>query len=469
LKRFRAAYVMSALGIFLLVSVIIAGRCVFEKTEALNGMISMQKITVSIKNQLDPNGSSLLTQKDLGSIREVMGNSMITHTIQATLPVSFDKISANARVIGTDSFYTMFHEAGIKSGGFLTQESQDRGETVAVIEDELAWKLYNTDNAVGNQIRIFGCTFRIVGVAAKDKSAISRLSDDGNANIYIPSTTFFNLDKNAGISHFEAVTPDNGTLGGNENEITNAIRTIGKNPSAYQITDYNIERAQMEQKPYIAIFILGFITILWILSYIKTIVSHLISIFKSQSSTDYFIGIVRNNTALLSQTAGKTTLAILFILGLWQCIHFSFYINPALIPDELIDISYYIGLLKDYFQQSAANTGFVAPYAEQLFNHARGLSDIIFFAGFLPGLLLLAVGLSLFKRHAFEADRILLITGIFLLLSTGVILLLSMAYGLPAVIDMKSFAVLCSFLLAGCLRNRFNQPGRIENNYQINE
>lgn len=462
MKGFKAAYIMSALGIFLLLSVMIAGRSIFEKTGTLNGLIAMQKITVSINNHLNSKGSSLLTQKEMDRIQEVMDNRLITHTIQTTLPVSVKGISINARVIGTDSCYSMFNEVKIKNGGFLTKESEERGETVAVIEDELAWQLFNTDNAVGNQIRIFGRTFRIIGVSNKDSSIIARLSNDGNANIYIPSRTFFDLDENAGISHFEVATSDNGTLGRNETEITKALQSIGKNPAAYKITDYNIERALMEQKPLIATFILGFIAMMWTIFYIKTITLNLISFFKRQSDTDYFFGIVRHNTLQLLQSAGKTALAILFILGLWMCIRFKLYINPALIPDELIDISYYSGLLKEYFQQSALNTGYIAPYAEQLFNKARVLSDVIFFAGFLPGFVLLSAGLSLFHKKAYDADCILLIMGILLFISTGILLLLSIACGLQAVIDMKSFAVLCSFLLASCLRNRFTQPVRID-------
>lgn len=469
MKGFKAAYIMSALGIFLLLSVVITGRSVFEKTGTLNGSVSMQKITVSVKNHLDPKGSSLLTQKDMNRIREVMDDRLVTHTIQNTFPVSVKNVSINARVIGTDSFYAMFHEVKIKSGGFLTKESEERGETVAVIDDELAWQLYNTDNAVGNQIRIFDRTFRIIGVSAKDSSIIARLSDDGNANIYIPSRTFSDLYENAGISCFEVETSDNGTLGGNESEIANAIRTIAGNPSAYKITDYNIERALMEQKPFIAIFIMGSITIIWTLFYIKVIGAHLISFFKSESGTDYFYGIVRHNTSFILQSAGKAALAVLFILGLWQCIRFKLYINPALVPDELIDISYYSGFLKEFLRQSAADTGYIAPYAEQLFNHARLLSDVIFFSGFLPGLLLLSAGLSLFHRKTLEADRILLIMGIMLLISTGVLLLLSMACGLQAVIDMKGFAVICSFLLASCLRKLYAQPGRIKDMVQISE
>jgi hypothetical protein len=467
LKGFKAAYIMSALGIFLFLSVMIPGRSIFEKTETLNGSVSMQKITVSVKNHLDPIGSSLLSLKDMDGIREAMDGRLISHTMQDTLPISFERISVNARVIGTDSFYSMFHEVRIKSGGFLTQESEQRGETVAVIEDALAWQLFNTDNAVGNQISIFGRTFRIIGVSYKDSSIISKVSDDGNANIYIPSKTFSDLDANAGISHFEVATSDNNTLGRNESEITEVIQSIGKNPTAYKITDYNIESALMEQKPFIAIFVMGFNIIIWTLFYIKTIILNLISFFKSQSSTDYFSGIVRHNTLFMLQTASKTALAILFILGLWKCIRFRLYINPALVPDELIDISYYINFLEEHLRQSALNTGFIASYAEQLFIHAKGLSDVIFFTGFIPGLLLLSTGLSLFQRNTLEADRILLTVGIMLLLSTGILQLLSITYELQAVIDMKSFAVLCSFLTASCLRNKYIKPGRLENIVQI--
>ena len=455
---------MSALGIFLLLSVVIAGGSVFEKTVDLNGFNSMQKIAVSVKNHLDPKGSGLLTQKDMDRIREAVDGRLMTHAIQGTIPVSVKDLSVNARVIGTDAFYIDFHEVRLKSGGFLTKESGDRGETVAVIEDELAWKLFNTDNAVGNQIEVLGRTFRIIGVAAKDNSIIARLSNDGDANIYIPSRTFSDLDENAGISSFEVATSDNGTLGRNESEITDAVRSIGRNPSAYKITDYNIERALMEQKPPIAIFIIGFITIIWTLIYIKNIVAELISFFKSESGADYFSSIVRHNTMRLLQPAGKLFLAILFILGLWQCIRFKLYINPALVPDELIDISYYANYLKEFLRQSAVDAGYIAPYAERLFDNARGLSGIIFFGGFLPGMFLLSIGLSLFRRSSLEADRILLILGIILLASTGILLLLSYMCGLQAVVDMKSFAVICPFLFASCLRNRHIRPGGVKNN-----
>jgi hypothetical protein len=467
LKRLNTAYIMSAIGIFLLLSVIIAGNGVFKTTETLNGMISMQKISVCAKNQLDPQGSNLFTAKDMDRIQETLNNRMITYTIQTTLPVSFENASISARVIGTNSFYSMFHDVSIKSGGFLTQESQDRGETVAVIEDELAWKLFNTDNAVGNQISIFDRTFKIIGVCSKEHSIIAKLYDDGNANIYIPSKTFSDLDKNAGISCFEAATDDDSTLGRNESEITRAIQTTGKNPSAYKITDYNIQRALMEQKPSIVVFLMGIITILGLLLYIKTVFIHLISFFKSESSTNYFSNIVRRNALFLLLSAGKAVLALLFVFFLWQCIRFKLYINPVYVPDELIDVSYYFSLLKDYLQQNAIDKGYIAPYSEQLLQNARVLSDIIFYAGFLPGLFFLATGLSLFRKCGLEADRIFLLQGILLLISSGALLSLSIVSGLHAAMDLKSFAVLCPFLLAGCLGGGFAQTGRTGKTNQI--
>jgi hypothetical protein len=450
---------MSALGIFLLLSVMIAGRSVYEKTKTLNGPVSMQKISVSVKNHLDAKGSSLLSQKDADRIAEAMDGRLLTHTMQAALPVSFQNNAIEARVIGTDSSYPLFHEVRLKSGGFLTRESGERGETVAVIEEDLAWQLFNTENAVGNQIRLLGRTFRIIGVSAKDRSILAGLSGDGTSNLYIPSQTFSGLDGDAEISHFEVATTDDGTLGRNEDEIAKVLRSIGKNPAAYQIIDYNIERARMEQKPHIVIFTIGFIMILWTLFYIKTMVLQLLSFLKKESDTDYFRDMVRHNISRILQTAGKTVLAILFILGVWQCIRFRFYIDPALVPDELIDLSYYSGLVKESFQKMAANTGYVAPYAELLFDKARLLSGALFFAGFLPGLLLLSAGLSLFRKHSFAADRTFLILGIQLLLWTGILLLLSKVCGLQAAIDMRSFAVFCPFLLAGCVRKRFTRSG----------
>lgn len=75
-------------------------------------------------------------------------------------------------------------------GGFYTGEEQLQHARVAVLGSEAKEKLFSGRNALGEQIRIEGLSFEVVGVLS---AKMQEGNSDINRVLYIPFTTISNL------------------------------------------------------------------------------------------------------------------------------------------------------------------------------------------------------------------------------------------------------------------------------------
>ncbi|MBB6215386.1 hypothetical protein HNQ80_001475 [Anaerosolibacter carboniphilus] len=467
MKKRKAVWILTFLGILLMLSFIVLGRGLVMQCVQLNSDYSMEKVLVSVKNQIDRQGINSFSIDDIERLEKELTTKPISYTTQSGIistPVSSSESTAlSVRLAGVDYNYPLFTSMTLKEGSFITQKQEEEGSMVAVIDEQLAWELFKTVNATGRTIDIFDNAFRITGVVKKDPSLIGKLTDDGLPNVYIPAAVMMELDVTARITVLQIKTIDGNTLNQNMADVSTALRQIGKDPSNYNIVDYNIKLALIKQWPLLFVSILGIVSMFILLVHVKDSIGNLYALIRAGCKIDYFSNVIKGNLTGIRTLILEITLGFLGIVFIWLGIRFKPYIPPKYIPEELINISYYLDLIRDEIQGGIQNIGYVPPQSELIVNAVNMLLYLLFCISVVLGLLLLYIGFREVKALNLDSNKLIFIFGLFFAFSFGILAVAAFLTGLPFMLDVKSILVAWAFIFLNILHITKRKESGIRN------
>ncbi|MFZ5965615.1 MAG: ABC transporter permease [Bacillota bacterium] len=466
MEKRNAVWTLTFTGILVMLSLIVLGKGLVLECSRLNSDYAMQKVLVSVKNQIDHQGINSFSADDIKRLRKELSTQDISYIAQSGLintSVSNGNMVLPVRLIGVDYRYPLFSSLTLEEGSFITQEQEEEGAMVAVIDDDLAWELFKTENATGKTIDIFGGVFRIIGVVEKDDTLIGKLTDDGLSSVYIPAAVMLERDDTARITALQIKTADTGTLDQNRTTVSTALRRIGKDPSQYNIIDYNLIFALMEQKPLLFVFILGVASMLTLLAYAKNAMKKLYSVIRDGCKKDYFSNVIKYNLAEIGIYILEMTFVLTGIVLIWLGIRFRPYIPPQNIPDELINISYYSDLIKGVIQDGIQNMGYVPPRPELIADTVNTMLNLLFCISVVLGFLLLYTGFREVRALNMDSNRLMLIFSLFFFLSLGILAVAGFLTGLPFMLDVKSILVAWVFIFLNILHITKRKESGIKN------
>ncbi len=466
MMRRKAVWLLISSGILLILSFIILGGALVEQCVLLNGAYSMQKVLVSGKNQEDPKGKVSFSIDDIKRLKKDLSTMGISYTARSDIVDTSVSSGINVfpvRLIGTDYMYPLFSRLSLVEGSFITRKQEEEGAMVAIIDKELAWDIFKTKNAANRTIDICGAAFRIIGVMEKDASIIGKLTDDGLPMVYIPASVMLERDATARIIDLQIKTANAGTLGQNTTEISAAIRQIGKDPSNFNIIDYNLKLALMEQKPLLLVFILGIASMLILLSHIKNLIKKIYFLIRDRCNGDYFSNVIKHNLKGIESHILEMALSLTGIVFIWIGIRFTLYIPPQNIPDELINISYYSDLVTAAIQEGIQSRGYIAPQTELIVNATDMLLNLLFCISFILGLLLLYAGLRELKGLNMDSGKLTSVLGLLFILSMVILTAAAFLLGLPYTANVKSVLVIWAFIFLNNLRITNRKESDVKN------
>lgn len=456
MKKRKALWLISFFGVLFTLSSIILGGGLIEKCLELNGDYSLQKVIVTVKNQLDPQGLNSFTMDDVTKLEKELPNNDISVVSRSGLisnSVSFNSTAYPVNLNGVDSTYPKFTDVSLEKGGFITSKQEEEGAMVAVIDYDLALDIFKTVNVTGQKLEIFGAVFIITGVTGKDGSIIGKLTENGLSDVYIPVGVMLELDHTAGINAIQIKTEDAATLDQNRNSITSALQQIGKNPSNYSLSDYNIRLALMKQLPKLYPFILGTISIIALMMYLKKILSRLYRYLRCGCRTDYMLNVIKYNLNYIGACILEMVLSLMGIVLIWLGSRFELYIPPNYIPDELTNISYYQDLFKAAIQGSMQNMGYMASHPEMLVNTANMLLNFIVFSSAVLGAILLHAGFRESSYLNIDIKAITVVFAVLVVFSLAILAIAAFFADLPFMPDIKSILVVWAFIYIKILFN----------------
>lgn len=147
---------------------------------------SMGANTVTIQIQGTPLKQGL-TQGDVNKIAELPNITGISPTISGKTTVAFDGDSMDDIMLqGKNDVYFENTEDVISSGRIINSIDTENNSRVALIGNDIAKKLYVGKNPIGQEIKIEGITYNIIGILQESDSFASA---DTNNSVIIPYTT----------------------------------------------------------------------------------------------------------------------------------------------------------------------------------------------------------------------------------------------------------------------------------------
>lgn len=157
-----------------------------------------------------------LTAKDVTAIETQVANiSAVAPASSGSYQVSAESSNTNVSVIGTTIDYPSVRNVRLASGSWFVESQQENASRVAILESGTAETLFGTTSAaLGQQIRIQGQPFTVIGVTASKStsSSSSQFSQSsGDSGVYIPFQAFKRyLSSSTGIStiYIEAASQD---------------------------------------------------------------------------------------------------------------------------------------------------------------------------------------------------------------------------------------------------------------------
>ncbi|MGA7935525.1 MAG: ABC transporter permease [Kovacikia sp.] len=117
------------------------------------------------------------------SIREVAAQR------QSQLPIVYRNLNKSSSVIGTTPEFLSVRSFDMAKGRFLNNQDLEKNSQVVILGADIATRFFGNRDPIGQQIRIQGLSFQVIGVMQAKGSFLGNNQDD---TAYIPITTHAN-------------------------------------------------------------------------------------------------------------------------------------------------------------------------------------------------------------------------------------------------------------------------------------
>lgn len=156
--------------------------------------------TTSVTDSISSLGTNLLSVtisddkgspyklKDLEELMSKDGIDEVAPLTQTTATLSGTSQEESGRVYGTTGAYFRIQGKEVQLGRILKSVDVDNHVNVAVITQDTATDLLGRKNVIGENIKINGMSYEIIGVLEEDESAASMLSGS-SYEVYVPYTS----------------------------------------------------------------------------------------------------------------------------------------------------------------------------------------------------------------------------------------------------------------------------------------
>ena len=130
-----------------------------------------------------------LKEDDMEPLKQLGAIKYVSPEYVEDLPIVYGLKQTTAAIRGVASEYGIMRSEDAEFGRFLNSEDVEKQRRVIFLGSEIAKKLFGNSPAVGQDVRIKGLTFEVIGVLTK-KAALSNYYSPDKYSTFIPYTTF---------------------------------------------------------------------------------------------------------------------------------------------------------------------------------------------------------------------------------------------------------------------------------------
>ncbi|QSV53150.1 MAG: FtsX-like permease family protein [Dolichospermum sp. UKL201] len=170
---------------------------------------------------------TLVLQDAKAIAKQVRAVKEVAPEINNRSTITYRNRNTTSTVIGTTPNYITVRSLEIKEGRFFNDFDIKRNKRVAVLAPDLANKLFDNQNPVGQKIRIQNTTFQVIGLTVAKGSSFGSNSDD---TVFIPINTMFSRlvgrtsPFGINVSLISVSAQDENSISAAEFQMTNLLR-----------------------------------------------------------------------------------------------------------------------------------------------------------------------------------------------------------------------------------------------------
>ncbi len=108
---------------------------------------------------------------------------------QSQLPVVFRNLNTSSLIVGTTPEFLSVRSFDMQRGRFISDQDVARNTQVVALGSDVATRFFGNRDPIGEEIRIRGITFQVIGVLQSKGAFLGNNQDDA---VYVPITTMAN-------------------------------------------------------------------------------------------------------------------------------------------------------------------------------------------------------------------------------------------------------------------------------------
>lgn len=184
-----------------------------------------------------------LTENDLNELAAIDNVDSISPSVSVVSQVAADgKVSEKVSVQGKNEQYFLHNEGLVTSGRALFVSDMQNDVKVCVIDSTCAKTFFPGQNPIGQEIRITGVTYKIVGLCGSSDNLMGTMtiSNDDAGTIYIPYRNALTMNGTNAITSVDIYVSDTSMMDETEASIKQLLNnTFNQNENAFYI--FNME------------------------------------------------------------------------------------------------------------------------------------------------------------------------------------------------------------------------------------
>ena len=189
--------VLTMLGIIIgVAAVIVLVSLATGTTQSITDRISSMGSNLLSVNIFGRGNGGTLTEEEMNEWRAKEGIKYLAPTVSGSQEVKAGTSSMNASFIGTVKDYVDMNGLELTDGRNLADMDIVVRSHVVIIGSEIAAELFEGENPIGQNLKIAGMNFKVVGVLASSGSSMMGSND---TRVIVPYTTAQRLLQNARI------------------------------------------------------------------------------------------------------------------------------------------------------------------------------------------------------------------------------------------------------------------------------
>lgn len=189
---------LTMLGIIIgVAAVIVLVSLATGTTQSIADRISSMGTNLLSVNIRGRGNVSNLTEEDLNRWKEKEGVKYLAPVMNANLEVKAGTKTENASLVGSNDDYLTMNSLKLDYGRSIADMDLDARTRVAVVGSEIAKSLYEGIDPIGQNIKLRGVNFKVIGVL---ESVGSSMFGSNDTRVIVPFTTAQRLEQQARIN-----------------------------------------------------------------------------------------------------------------------------------------------------------------------------------------------------------------------------------------------------------------------------